>query len=168
LSVNHANNNLCTWQNAFSRHRMGSSLWFKSMKLIEVKSLIWAQKGKLYIIYEKVMWILGILRFKSIHLLFYIFMHIIHMYISNNSNVILKYFHFSLLVIFFQEPQFYTAHAQQRATFVNCFSSSMIMRFTQINNTNRAIFIYLLMLWCQCFNCWQSFKFNMGRLIESV
>ena len=20
------------------------------------------------------------------------------------------------------------------------------------------------MLWCQCFNCWQSFKFNMGRL----
>jgi hypothetical protein len=25
------------------------------MKLIEVKSLIWAQKGKLYIIYEKVM-----------------------------------------------------------------------------------------------------------------
>jgi hypothetical protein len=47
-----------------------------------------------HIIYEKVMWILGILRFKSIHLLFYIFMHIIHMYISNNSNVILKYFHF--------------------------------------------------------------------------
>jgi hypothetical protein len=30
---------------------------------LEVKSLIWAQKGKLYIIYEKVMWILGILRF---------------------------------------------------------------------------------------------------------
>ena len=27
------------------------------MKLIEVKSLIWAQKGKLYIIYENVMWI---------------------------------------------------------------------------------------------------------------
>jgi hypothetical protein len=45
--------------------------WFKRMELIEVKSLIWAQKGKLYIIYENVMWILGILRFKSIHLLFY-------------------------------------------------------------------------------------------------
>jgi hypothetical protein len=29
------------------------------MELIEVKSLIWAQKGKLYIIYEKVMWILA-------------------------------------------------------------------------------------------------------------
>jgi hypothetical protein len=27
------------------------------MKLIEVKSLIWTQKGKLYIIYENVMWI---------------------------------------------------------------------------------------------------------------
>jgi hypothetical protein len=27
------------------------------MELIEVKSLIWAQKGKLYIIYENVMWI---------------------------------------------------------------------------------------------------------------
>ena len=71
------------------------------MELIEVKSLIWAQKGKLYIIYEKVMCILGILRFKSIHLLFYTFIHIIHMYISNDSNVILKYFHFVLLVVFF-------------------------------------------------------------------
>ena len=57
LSVNHANNNLNTRQNAFSRHRMDSSLWFKRMELIEVKSLIWAQKGKLYIIYENVMWI---------------------------------------------------------------------------------------------------------------
>ena len=28
-------------------------------ELIEVISLIWAQKGKLYIIYEKVMWILA-------------------------------------------------------------------------------------------------------------
>jgi hypothetical protein len=45
------------------------------MELIEGKSLIWAQKGKLYIIYENVMWILGILTFKSIHLLFYTFMH---------------------------------------------------------------------------------------------
>ena len=26
------------------------------------------------------------------------------------------------------------------------------------------LFIYLFMLWCQCFNCWQSSKFNMGRL----
>jgi hypothetical protein len=41
----------------------------KRMELIEVKILVWAQKGKLYIIYENVMWILGILRFKSIHLL---------------------------------------------------------------------------------------------------
>ena len=101
LSVNHANNNLNTRQNAFSRHRMDSSLWFKRMELIEVKSLIWAQKGKLYIIYETVVWILGILRFKSIHLLFYTFIHIIHMYITNDSNVILKYFHFVFLVVFF-------------------------------------------------------------------
>ena len=86
--------------NAFSRHRMDSSLWFKRMERIEVKNLIWAQKGKLYIIYENVMWVLGILRFKSIHLLFYTFIDIIHMYISNDSNVILKYFHF-LLVVFF-------------------------------------------------------------------
>ena len=71
------------------------------MELIEVKSLIWAQKGKLYVIYEKVMLSLGILRFKSIHLLFYTFIHIIHMYIANDSNVILKYFHFVLLVVFF-------------------------------------------------------------------
>ena len=71
------------------------------MELIEAKSLIWAQKGKLYIIYEKVMSILGILRFKSIHLLFYTFIHVIHMYISNDSNVILKYFHFAVLVVFF-------------------------------------------------------------------
>jgi hypothetical protein len=42
LSDNHANNNLCTWQNAFSRHRMDSFLWFKRMELMEVKSLIWA------------------------------------------------------------------------------------------------------------------------------
>jgi hypothetical protein len=96
-----ANNNLSTWQNACSRHRMDSSLWFKRMELIEVRSLIWAQKGKLYIIYEKVVWILGILRFKSIHLLFYTFIHIIHIYISNDSNVILKYFHFVFLVVFF-------------------------------------------------------------------
>jgi hypothetical protein len=54
------------------------------------------------------------------------------MYISNDSNIILKYCHF------------YTAHAQQRTTFVNGFSSSMIMRFIQINNMNRAIFIYAL------------------------
>ena len=99
LSFNHVNNNLCTWQNAFSRHRMDSSLWFKRMELIEDKSLIWEQKGKLYIIYEKVMWILWILRFKSIHLLFYTFIHIIHMYISNDSNVILKYFHFVLPIV---------------------------------------------------------------------
>ena len=70
-------------------------------------------------------------------------MHIIHKYISNDSNAILKYFHFVLLVVFFYEPQFYTAHDQQRTTFVNCFSSSMTMRFTMINNTVRAIFIYL-------------------------
>jgi hypothetical protein len=142
LSVNHANNNLCTWQNACSKHRVDISLWFKRMELIEVKSLIRAQKGKLYIIYEHVMGILGILRFKSIHLIFYTFIHIIHMYISNDSNVILKYFHFVLLVVFFLEPQFYTAHAQHRTTFVNCFSSSMIMRFSKINNTVYAIFIY--------------------------
>jgi hypothetical protein len=65
------------------------------------------------------------------------------LHISNDSNVILKCFHFVLLVVFFYEPQFYTAHAQQRTTFVNYFSSSMIMRFTKINNTVRAIFIYL-------------------------
>jgi hypothetical protein len=29
------------------------------------------------------------------------------MYISNDSNVILKYFHFALLVVFFKESQFY-------------------------------------------------------------
>ena len=65
MSVNHANNNLCTWQNAFSMHYIHKLLihhlsiggWFKRMELIEVKSLIWAQKGKLYIIYENVMWI---------------------------------------------------------------------------------------------------------------
>ena len=65
LSVNHANNNLCTWQNAFSMHYIHKPLihhlsiggWFKRMELIEDKSLIWAQKGKLYIIYENVMWI---------------------------------------------------------------------------------------------------------------
>jgi hypothetical protein len=64
-SVNHANNNLCTWQNAFSMHYIHKLLihhlsiggWFKRMELIEDKSLIWAQKGKLYIIYENVMWI---------------------------------------------------------------------------------------------------------------
>jgi hypothetical protein len=117
--------------------RVDISLWFKRMELIEVKSLIRAPKGKLYIIYEHVMGILGILRFKSIHLIFYTFIHI-----SNDSNVILKYFHFVLLVVFFLEPQFYTAHAQHRTTFVNCFSSSMIMRFSKINNTVCAIFIY--------------------------
>jgi hypothetical protein len=42
------------------------------------------------------------------------------------------------LVVFFSEPRLYTAHAQQRTTFVNCFSSSMIMRFTQINNSDHA------------------------------
>ena len=41
------------------------------------------------------------------------------------------------------EPQLYTAHTQQRTTFVNCLSSSMIMRFTKINSTVSAIFIYL-------------------------
>ena len=106
LSVNHANNNLCTWQNAFSRHRMDSSLWCKRMELIEVKSLIWAQKGKIYIIYEKVMWILGIFRFKSIHLLFYTFLHIIHMYISNDSNVILKFFTLFYLSFSFKSTSF--------------------------------------------------------------
>jgi hypothetical protein len=103
FSVNHANNNLCTWQSAFSRHRMDSSLWFRRMELIEVKSLIWAQKAKLYIIHKNVMWMLGVLRFKSIHLLFYTF---IHMYISNDSNVIVKYFHFVLLVVSFKSPNF--------------------------------------------------------------
>ena len=97
LSFNHVNNNFCTWQNAFSRHRM-SSLWFKRMELIEDKRLIWEQKGKLYIIYEKVMWILWILRFKSIHLLFYI-LYICILVVSNDSNVILKYFHFVLPIV---------------------------------------------------------------------
>ena len=50
---------------------------------------------------SRIFYFLGILRFKSIHLLFYTFIHIIHMYISNDSNVILKYFHFVLLVVFF-------------------------------------------------------------------
>jgi hypothetical protein len=85
---------------------MDNSLCFKRMELIEVKILIWALTGKLYIIYENVMCILGILKFKSFHLLFYTFIHILHMYISNDSNVILKYFHFVLLVVFFEEPQF--------------------------------------------------------------
>jgi hypothetical protein len=52
-----------------------------------------------YITYENAMWILGILRFKSIQLLFYTFIHIIHMYISNDSKVILKYFHFVLPIV---------------------------------------------------------------------
>ena len=50
---------------AFSMHNIHKLLihylsiggWFKRMELIEVKSLIWVQKGKLYIIYENVMWI---------------------------------------------------------------------------------------------------------------
>jgi hypothetical protein len=62
---NHANNNLCTWQHAFLMHYIHKLLihhlsiggWFKRMEPMEVKSLIWAQKGKLYIIYENVMWI---------------------------------------------------------------------------------------------------------------
>jgi hypothetical protein len=88
INISHAH----TWQNAFFQ----GTGWIVPFDLREwnwpeIKSLIWAEKGKLYIIYEKVMWILGILRFKSIHLLFYTF---IHMYISNDSNVILKYFHF--------------------------------------------------------------------------
>jgi hypothetical protein len=58
---------------------------------------------------------------------------VIHIYISNDSNAILKYFQFVLLVVFFLEPQFYTAHAQQRTTFVNCFSSSMIMNIYMYN-----------------------------------
>jgi hypothetical protein len=53
-----------------------------------------------------------------------------------------------------------TAHVQQRTTFVNCFSSSMIMRFTKIHNMVRAIFIYLFfylfMLWCHCFYIWNQ------------
>ena len=77
-------------------HHLSIGGWFKRMELIEVKSLIWAQKGKLYIIYENVMWILGILRFKSIHLLFYTFIHIIHMYTryfkSELQRVITPYF----------------------------------------------------------------------------
>jgi hypothetical protein len=60
---------------------------------------IYILEEKLYIIYENVMWILGILRFKSIHLLLYTFIHIIHIYISNDSNVILKYFHFDKIYI---------------------------------------------------------------------
>ena len=44
--------------------------------------------------------------------------------------------------------QLYTAHAQQRTTFVNCFSSSMIMRFPKINSTVCAIFIYLFIYLC--------------------
>ena len=38
-------------------HHLSIGGWFKRMELIEVKRLIWAQKGKLYIIYENVMWI---------------------------------------------------------------------------------------------------------------
>jgi hypothetical protein len=54
-----------------------------------------AQGETLYDLWN-VMWILGIFRFKSINLFFYTCMHIIHMYVSTNSNVILKYFHFVL------------------------------------------------------------------------
>ena len=167
MSVNHASNNLCTWHSAFSRHRMDSSLWFKRMELIEAKSLNWTQRGKLDIIYENVMWILWILRFKSIHLLFYTFRHIIHMYISNDSNVILKYFHFILLVVTFRFTLLMLSNGPPSSIAI-AHRWSWDSRFTKINNTVRAIFIYSFMLWCQCFNCWQSFKFNMGRLIESV
>jgi hypothetical protein len=38
-------------------HHLSIGGWFKRIELIEVKSLIWAQKGKFYIIYENVMWI---------------------------------------------------------------------------------------------------------------
>ena len=54
LSVNHANNNLCTWQNAFSMHYIHKSLihhlfiggWFKRMELIEVKKFNLGAKGE--------------------------------------------------------------------------------------------------------------------------
>ena len=48
-----------------------------------------------------------------------------------------------LQLIRISESKLYAAHAQQRTTFVNCFSSSMIMRFPKINSTVCAIFIYL-------------------------
>jgi hypothetical protein len=38
----------------FVIHHLSIGGWIKRMELIEVKSLIWAQKGKLYIIYENV------------------------------------------------------------------------------------------------------------------
>jgi hypothetical protein len=91
------------------------------MELVEVKSLIWAQKGKLYIICENVMCILEILRFKSIHLLFYTFLHIIHMYISNDSNVILKYLtcRFLLIAPVVYCPCSATDHLCQLLKFIN-------------------------------------------------
>ena len=53
-SVNHANNNLCTWQNAFSMHYKHKMLihhlsiggWFKRMELIEVKAFNLGAKGE--------------------------------------------------------------------------------------------------------------------------
>jgi hypothetical protein len=103
------------------------------------------------------MCILGILRFKSIHLLFYTF---IHMYISNDSNVILKYFHFILLVVTFRFTLLMLSNGPPSSIAI-AHRWSWDSRFTKINNTVRAIFIYSFMLWCQCFNCWQSFKFNI-------
>ena len=77
--------------------------WFKRMELIEGKILIWALKRKLYIIYENVMWILGSSDsnpFIYFSTLLYILCICIPV-ISNDSNAILNYFHFVLLVVFF-------------------------------------------------------------------
>jgi hypothetical protein len=58
-TIEHNNNklhNLCWWNiHKPLIHHLSIGGWFKRMELIEVKSLIWAQKGKLYIIYENVM-----------------------------------------------------------------------------------------------------------------
>ena len=47
----------CTTLHKVLIHHLSIEGWFKRMELIEVQRLIWAQKGKLYIIYENVMWI---------------------------------------------------------------------------------------------------------------
>jgi hypothetical protein len=133
----------CTWQNAFSRHRMDNSLWFKRMELIEVKSLIWAQNG---IIYEKVMWILGILRFKSIHLLFNTFIHIIHMYISNECMIDRQYSSYCFLAseLSFEKKIKYSRQAAYSQSIGFAVNISIFVRFTRVlGNIN----FFILIVW---------------------
>ena len=78
-----------------------SSIWFKRMELIEGKKFNLGTKGET--LYN--LWKCDVnFRDPQIQINSSTFIHIIHMYvpvISNDSNVILKYFHFVLLVVFF-------------------------------------------------------------------